>query len=312
MSAQQGYAQTQSGYTMAEDSQAGGYENQLRRLAEDFHRQMQSVVGDNQRHFQCSNSFCPSSSFRCNTCWDISHSSKMAMWIVFGVMILATVAFTVTALGYNATYQSVERVIPFLSASITMVTAIVYLVMATGHGYLQTCPDVKPLFYARYIEWFITTPLLLLVLSFANAMTIESRCFIVFLDIAMIFSGFIGAAVSGIWTKWIFFGFGILCMILIFSAFSLAREGRDPTASTKYTGTVDAAFALLVLTWILYAVLWGLTEGTGTFCRNTETVMYAVLDVVAKVGVLGILNSLNPAHQTHQQVSLVPVGSSMF
>merc|ERR1740127_266151 len=44
---------------------------------------------------------------------------------------------------------------------ICMFASLAYLTMATGHGYIVRCCDGRSFYYARYIDWTITTPLMI-------------------------------------------------------------------------------------------------------------------------------------------------------
>jgi len=274
----------------SQEVQQAGYYGQLRRLVE-YDQKFSQDDGFLQRHFQCSNTMCPSGSFMCTSCWKTGHTTEMVNWAMFGIMLFATILFAFQGLRHDDSFAEVSRVIPFMSSSITLMTSIAYLIMATAHGFIQSCPDTKPSYYIRYLDWIITMPIMLLLLSFIKALPIESRCFVVFLDIIMVFSWAMGAAVT-IGTKWIFFAFGLLCLLPILFTFHWEWRRRQ-TASTDFNKKVDTALWILTVTWLMYPVMWVITEGTGSICSDTETVLYAVLDVLAKLGVLSVLNTIN-------------------
>jgi len=48
-----------------------------------------------------------------------------------------------------------------ICGAICWIASLAYLVMALGYGYTTRCEDGRQFFYARYIDWAITTPLLL-------------------------------------------------------------------------------------------------------------------------------------------------------
>merc|ERR1711966_156445 len=112
---------------------------------------------------------------------------------------------------------------------ICMFASLAYLTMATGHGYIVRCCDGRSFYYARYIDWTITTPLMIWELASLARASYNDTLFLIFLDILMIISGLIGALVcSG--EKWAFFGFSILCFIPILTSLCqwdrAAHEGR--------------------------------------------------------------------------------------
>jgi len=48
-----------------------------------------------------------------------------------------------------------------ICGAICLIASLAYLTMALGYGYTIRCDDGRQFFYARYIDWAITTPLLL-------------------------------------------------------------------------------------------------------------------------------------------------------
>jgi len=178
---------------------------------------------------------------------------------------------------------------------ICMFASLAYLTMATGHGYIVRCCDGRSFYYARYIDWTLTTPLMLWELASLARATHNDMMFLVFIDILMIISGLIGALVcSG--EKWVFFGFSILCFIPILT--SLCRWDR--TAQLMSTGDLNGqlenlgefkprrlrryrtAMNITVITWFFYPIVWIFAEGTDMMSAYAEAICYTALDVVAK------------------------------
>ena len=167
-------------------------------------------------------------------------------------------------------------------------------------------------FFARYIDWIVTTPLMLHALChFAHAPD-EIWSFMVFSDIVMIVSGLIASTITGA-EKWVFFAFSILAFIpILYYICHLRGQVVDNRTRNRNTGMLihhdqpDAIYLpyiwffgnyhfiadLTVVAWFLYPVIWILAEGTGHLSVTGEAIAYAVLDFVAK-GVFGwfIVNS---------------------
>merc|ERR1719162_13284 len=95
---------------------------------------------------------------------------------------------------------------------ICTIAALAYLTMATGHGYIVKC-NGRAFYYARYVDWAITTPLLLFdIAQIAGFGSTISQSFLVAMDILMIAAGLIGELVDGS-VRWAFFGFGMLFFV---------------------------------------------------------------------------------------------------
>merc|ERR1712185_627474 len=98
------------------------------------------------------------------------------------------------------------------------IASIAYLYMATGNGYSEV--DGRQFFYARYIDWFFTTPLLLLDLCALGMASEDTTNFLIGMDLLMIVSGVIGASLTGStadgdYRPWSFFVLGMLFFLPI-------------------------------------------------------------------------------------------------
>ena len=102
-----------------------------------------------------------------------------------------------------------KRLYHVLTTTITIIAAISYFAMATGHGvslhhikethsHDHGIPDThkhiyRQVFWARYVDWSLTTPLLLLDLCFLAGMNGGSIVIAVAADIIMILTGLFAA-----------------------------------------------------------------------------------------------------------------------
>merc|ERR1739848_954167 len=87
---------------------------------------------------------------------DASDNGFRALWVVFVVMVVASAVFSFRAWSIPVS----KRLYHVITTLITITAAISYFAMASGHA---TNHDVcRQVFWARYVDWSITTPLLLL------------------------------------------------------------------------------------------------------------------------------------------------------
>jgi bacteriorhodopsin len=68
----------------------------------------------------------------------------------------------------------------------------------------DTSPETRSIWYARYIDWVITTPMLLLTLLLGTGMPLGDIMITIFFDLVMIVTGLIGALVASQY-KWGFY-----------------------------------------------------------------------------------------------------------
>ncbi|KAH0354250.1 family A G protein-coupled receptor-like protein, partial [Aureobasidium melanogenum] len=209
-------------------------------------------------------------------------------WTVCAVMTTCTFVF----LGLGITKPRQHRIFHYITAAITMVAAIAYFSMASNLGwtpidveFMRSDPVVRgvnrEIFYVRYIDWFITTPLLLMDLLLTAAMPWPTLLFVVLVDEVMIVTGLVGALVRSSY-KWGYFAFG--CAALFYVVWVLVWEARrHASALGSDVGKVfTMCGSLTTFLWILYPVAWGLCEGGNVISPDSEAIFYGILDLFAK------------------------------
>jgi bacteriorhodopsin len=209
-------------------------------------------------------------------------------WAVFSVMSFSTIAF----LGLGLTKPRSHRAFHYITAAITLVAAIAYFSMASNLGFTpiavefqRSNPRVsgqyREIFYVRYIDWFITTPLLLLDLLLTAGVPWQTILWVILVDWVMIVTGLVGALVESSY-KWGYFVFG--CVALFYIVYQLAWESR--LNARRLGDDVGRVFltcgSLTLFLWILYPIAWGICEGGNVIAPDSEAVFYGVLDVLAK------------------------------
>jgi bacteriorhodopsin len=150
----------------------------------------------------------------------------------------------------------------------------------TGHGY--TVVDGRVFHYARYLDWLVTTPLLLLDLGALAGISNEDALMLVFLDVLMVLAGFAGGvsnkATSSLW-MWI-----LGCIFFLPIVYDLAVTFRAKAKVVGDSASVcyDKLVVLTVLLWTAYPVVFYLGEHARILSTTAEIGTYMVLDVTAK------------------------------
>jgi len=128
----------------------------------------------------------------------------------------------------------------------------------------------------RYVDWSITTPLMLLAILVSLKAPIESIIGIILCDILMIGTGYLGVTTEDKQKKFGYFFVGMLAFLPIIY-----------TLLTQQTN--KAAIYLTLGTWILYPIVWSLEEFKAVEEKNI-TVIYSVMDMIAKIGLVNLLH----------------------
>merc|ERR1719253_1506 len=159
--------------------------------------------------------------------------------------------------------------LPINAGIVTTIASLAYLAMATGHGFVIKC-NGRAFYYARYIDWFFTTPLLLLdcLVIAGTGFSSMAVSFMFTFDILMIAAGLVGELIEDSF-RWAFFGFGMLFFIPIIWYLCRA-DGSDGQMCGAAEGAIPAqrlSQQVIFLTWFLwmfYPIVWILCNTGGT------------------------------------------------
>jgi len=162
--------------------------------------------------------------------------------------------------------------------------------MATGEGTSFAHITIKKtqehifrqVFWARYVDWSLTTPLLLLDLAFLAGLSGADIFVAVVADVIMVLTGLFAAFASGDRVRWGWYA--MACVAYLVIVYVLAISGRR-TVSAKDNATAKlftsiGGFTLIL--WTLYPIVWGISDGARKWSVDAEIIAYAVLDVLAK------------------------------
>lgn len=238
---------------------------------------------------------------------DLVITSTQETWLWVGTAGMALGALLILVLGRGLGKHSHHAVASFFVCAIA---ACFYLLMAQGQGDLiVTAKDVsltpdglavevesRLVYFARYIDWVVTTPLLLIGLLGVGLAAVKSAgeearqrsglvAGVIGADVLMIVTGLFGALSLDSTHKYIWF----VVSCVFFLAVLIVIWGPVRASAKAQGGDVGALYdkLLFILTglWFIYPVLWLLgTEGTETISLNSEVAVFAVIDLLAKVG----------------------------
>jgi len=186
-----------------------------------------------------------------------------------------------------------ERLMYWVAFMTTMIASLCYLTMSVGYGYYFMAGPCRQFWYARYVDWALTTPLMLFEMCHIARSSDDTLSWLVGVDFLMIITGLIGGFVGGIYEtndRWLFFAFGMLMFVPILRALT-GKEGlaetmdaavRHKTATEEEQRVLSRLCTITVVTWSCYPVVWFLCEGTNKVDGDMEVIAYAVLDVISK------------------------------
>lgn len=199
------------------------------------------------------------------------------------VLSVGSAAFwaTALALGVTASMRFMDSYDALLLVVITTVAATSYLAMALGLGTVEVAG--KHVQIARYVDWIITTPLLLYTLVTLFVPSLPSSVLllaVIALDIYMIITGLLAALDPGN-ARWGWFALSGLALVLLAAIVygPLYRYAKTSTTFRFY----QVLALYLVLLWFAYPVVWVLSPvGADVISYEVETILYLILDFFAK------------------------------
>jgi len=223
----------------------------------------------------------------------VGQTGTKTLWVVFVIMLLSTFAFI--AMSWRVPVQ--KRLFHVITTLITTFAAISYFAMATGDGNSfahiivkeahKHVPDTvehvfRQVFWARYVDWSVTTPLLLLDLAFLAGMDGASILVTIVADVIMVLTGLFAAFGSTDGQKWGYYTMGCIAYLVI--VYQLVVSGRrSAMAKDNSTAKLFASIGgFTLILWTLYPIVWGIGDGARKWSVDAEIIAYAVLDVLAK------------------------------
>jgi bacteriorhodopsin len=171
---------------------------------------------------------------------------------------------------------------------VPLFAAIAYFAMAAHQGETALSSG-RVVLYARYLDWSITTPVLLLGLSMTALHGARRRAGLVAgliaSDVVMIVTGLFFALSDEPVAKWTWYLTSCMAflavLVILFGALRIEAGQRDPERRAAYGRNV----AVLTVLWLVYPIVVVLgPDGLQLWSATLATACITILDLVAKVG----------------------------
>lgn len=222
---------------------------------------------------------------------DVGHKT---LWVIFVVMLLSTL--TAGLLTWRIPTQ--KRLFHILTTFILAISAISYYAQATGSGsffahhvltipHKHHIPDThehvfRQVFWARYVDWALTSPLIVLNLAFLAGLDGSNILIALFADWAMVFTGWFFAYATKGGQRWGWYAMS--CVAFLVVVHKLGVSGRR--AVLNKDRTIVKIFAWIagyeMIVWALYLVETAIGDGARRSTVDDEIIALAVIDILAK------------------------------
>jgi len=160
-----------------------------------------------------------------------------------------------------------------------------YVAMLTAEG-ITIIRGCREEFYVRYIDWFFTMPLIVLVLcQIANIDMFDTYCAMGATAI-MVFSFMSSTLAVPLAVKWSWLAIAAISFVpvaySVLSPFRRRAELIHPATSSLY----QRVSLLIITSWILLFLVWMVSEGLNVVSVNISVILYGLIDMTTK-GIFG-------------------------
>ncbi|KAJ6264684.1 hypothetical protein Dda_0833 [Drechslerella dactyloides] len=222
----------------------------------------------------------------------ISSEGHHAQWVLFVLMLLSTIAFI--ALSWKIAIP--KRILYQLITYVTLISTIGYYVTVTGggwsfnpvwaaEGHKHDIPDthqlvLRQVFWARYVDWLVTTPMLLFALGALSGLSGSNILNTIVANVTMNLTGLFGAYTSRGKYKPGWYVMSWLAFLAV--AWNLVGNARA-TAQRRGVQKVYNPLAIYTIAvWTGYLIIWGVSDLSRKLSPDGEVIAYGILDILAK------------------------------
>lgn len=193
----------------------------------------------------------------------LHHVGHITLWVAFAVFVVATAVFAMMSWRIPVS----KRLYHVLTTLVTLIAALSYFAMASGDGVSYRCemvkdhhdlvPDTRHLLcrqvhWARYVDWTLTTPLLLLQLCLLAGVDGAHTLMATAASLVMtLTAGFAAFGRKNTAQKWGWFA--IACLAYLFVVWHVAYNGAR-TARVKGDKVAKAFGALAGYEFVVWTV----------------------------------------------------------
>ncbi|SDR31923.1 bacteriorhodopsin [Natronobacterium texcoconense] len=226
-------------------------------------------------------------------------------WFAVGAlgMLAGTIAFVWRGLSADGDYLQYYATL----AAISLIATVAYAVMAMGEGWLEV--DDRVVFIPRYVDWILTTPLLLAFLGMLAGVDRDTLYKIVAVNTVVMVAGFAGAALSASWRFGLFVLGGIAYLVMVYMVLGTMTERARERGSGTQSLFVSLRNLTIVL-WSIYPVIWLLgPPGLAVLTPGVDVMLITYLDLLTKVGFGLIALNASAVIETEYQTTGLEAGA---
>ena len=217
---------------------------------------------------------------QCTTVEILGSTGVGALVVGFLAMLVATLACLFKA---SAKSSAAQRKFLFICAYIAGIGTLSYFAMLSDQGWVAIS-GCRQFFYARYIDYAICGPLVVLLLGLIAGVDSMTLIAVMATQLLAVYCGYMGAVSVVATVKWFWFFF--CCVFFVPVIYALSRMFRVAAQDSGHEAVHELYSRLswlIVVSWCFYPIVWMFSVGFASFSVSLEVIAYTILDMFSKV-----------------------------
>jgi bacteriorhodopsin len=166
-------------------------------------------------------------------------------------------------------------------------SGLAYMAMALGQGKVEAAGQIAH--YARYVDWIVTTPLLLLSLSWTAMQFIKKDWtligFLMSTQVVVITTGLIADLSERDWVRYLWYICGVVAFLVVLWGIWGPLRAKSKSQNQELSDLHDKLTVYFTVLWVGYPIAWIIgPSGFGWVNQDIDTLLFCVLPFFSKVG----------------------------
>ena len=175
-----------------------------------------------------------------------------------------------------------SRLVFVIAFFCTAISCFSYFAMASGYGVFVTA-NGGLIFWARYVDWMITTPLSLVIMTILAQSTLEETFFLVLTDVLMVLSWLCFAVIAAPF-KFVWWSIGTLLFLVVALRLNSVVQESESRIGPAAHDVLKTLALITTAMWLGYPLMILLgSDGVSAIPTKAELGCLTLLDLSAKV-----------------------------
>jgi bacteriorhodopsin len=166
-------------------------------------------------------------------------------------------------------------------------SGLAYMAMAIDQGKVEAAGQVAH--YARYIDWIVTTPLLLLALSWTAMQFIKKDWtligFLMSTQVIVVTTGLIADLSERDWARYLWYICGVVAFLIVLWGIWNPLRAKTRSQGRELSDLYDKLLIYFTVLWVGYPIVWIIgPSGFGLISQDVDTLLFCILPFFSKVG----------------------------